>query len=239
MPGPMVVSHVHEALRQVRAMQRRVLEAERFVGYSGRTRAFGGTVALIAALVMTSDRYPRTNDAHLAGWLAVLAVAVVGNYSALLYWFLFNPKAGRDVRRLIPTVDAVPPLVVGGVLSLVFVREDLFDLLFGAWMCLYGLANFSSRRILPAAIWALGTYYVGLGILFLFHPSVTFLSPMPAGLVFFFGEWAGGFIFHYCRKPDAPLSSFFNIAAKTEQLSKQAESGDVGEDLGSSELKES
>jgi len=130
-------------------------------------------------------------------------------------------------------------LVVGGVLSLVFIREDLFDLLFGAWMCLYGLANFSSRRILPAAIWALGTYYVGLGILFLFHPSVTFLSPMPAGLVFFFGEWAGGFIFHYCRKPDAPLSSFFNIAAKTEQLSKQAESGDVGEDLGSSELKES
>ena len=230
MPGTMVVSHVHEALRQVRAIQRRVLEAERFVGYSGRTRALGGTLALVAAAVMNSDRYPQTVDAHLKGWLVVLAIAVVGNYSALLYWFLFNPKVGRDIRRLMPTVDALPPLAVGGVLSLVFIRAGLFDQLFGVWMCLYGLANFSSRRVLPPAVWGLGSYYVGLGVLFLFHPSVRFLSPLPMGLVFFLGEWVGGFIFHYCRKPDAPLSSFFTLAREAEWRPQELGVDDAGKD---------
>ncbi len=202
-------SHVHDAIRQVRELKRRVLEAERFTGYSGRSRAIGGSAALIAAVVMSRPVFPRTVEAHLAGWLAVLAFAVIGNYSALLYWFFFHSRQKKELRRLIPTVDAFPPLLVGGLLSWVLIRHGWYDLLFGTWMCLYGLANLSSRRVLPKAIWPLGFFYIGSGAAFLLVPGVSFTSPWGAGLVFFVGEWVGGFIFHYNRRPDAPLSSFF------------------------------
>jgi len=147
--------------------------------------------------------------AHLVGWAVVLAFAVIGNYSALLYWFFFHPKLNKELRRLIPTVDAFPPLLVGGLFSLALMNRGLYDLLFGTWMCLYGLANLSSRRVLPAAIWPLGFFYIGCGTVFLLAPGISFTSPVGAGLVFFLGEWVGGFIFHYNRMPDAPLSSFF------------------------------
>ncbi len=204
-----MASHVHDAIRQVRELKRRVLEAERFTGYSGRSRAIGGTAALLAAWAMTRPGFPRTVEAHLAGWLAVLAVAVVGNYGALLYWFLGHPAHKRELRRLIPTIDAFPPLLVGGLLSAVLVRRGAYDLLFGTWMALYGLANLSSRRVLPRAIWPLGVFYISSGAFFLLAPGVSFTSPWGTALVFFLGEWVGGFIFHYNRRPDAPLSSFF------------------------------
>ncbi len=209
MEAASTASHIHDAIRQVRELKRRVLEAERFTGYSGRSRAIGGSAALVGALVMTRPAFPRTAEAHLVGWLAVLAFAVIGNYSALLYWFFFHPTQQKELRRLIPTIDAFPPLLVGGLLSLILIQRGLYDLLFGTWMCLYGLANLSSRRILPKAIWPLGFFYIGCGAAFLWTPGVSFTSPWGAALVFFFGEWVGGFIFHYNRRPDAPLSSFF------------------------------
>jgi hypothetical protein len=205
-------SHVHDAIRQVRELKRRVLEAERFTGYSGRSRAVGGTAALIAGLAMSRPDFPQTPDAHLAGWLTLLAIAVVGNYSALLYWFFFHPTQKKELSRLIPTVDAFPPLLVGGLFTGVLVQRGLYSLLFGTWMCLYGLANLSSRRVLPKAIWPLGLFYIGSGAAFLVAPDVSFTSPLGAALVFFLGEWVGGFIFHYNRRPNAPLSSFFGRA---------------------------
>jgi len=204
-----IAGHVHDAIRQVRDLRRRVLEAERFTGYSGQTRVVGGVVALLAALVMSRAWYPRSVDAHLIGWAIVAVIAAIGNYSALLVWFFFNPRMRPDIRRLVPTVDALPPLFVGGVLTASLILTSQFDLLFGAWMCLYGLANLSSRRVLPRAMWPLGAYYILAGCVFLFWPGVSFTSPWGMGLVFFLGEVAGGFIFHYNRKPDAPFSSFF------------------------------
>lgn len=209
MEGSAVATHVHDAIRQVRELRRRVLESERFTGYSGRTRAVGGTGALAAAWIMSLPGFPPAVKTHLAGWALVVALAVVANYSALLAWFLFTPGLRRDVRRLIPTVDAFPPLIVGGLFTLVLARMGLFDLLFGVWMCCYGLANLSSRRVLPRAIWPVGIYYIACGAVFLFLPGVSFLRPWPMGLVFFVGEWAGGFVFHFNRMPDAPVSSFF------------------------------
>ena len=204
-----IASHVHDAIRQVRDLRRRVLETERFTGYSGQTRVVGGVVALLAALVMSRPWYPRTVEAHLAGWAVVAGTAVVGNYSALLIWFFFNPRMRPDIRRLVPTVDAFPPLFVGAALTISLILAGQFDLLFGVWMCLYGLANLSSRRVLPRAMWPLGAYYILSGCVFLFWPGGSFTSPWGMGLVFFFGELVGGFIFHCNRRPDAPFSSFF------------------------------
>ncbi len=204
----MIASHIHHALAQVRELKIRVLNAQQFQGYSGRCRAVGGTVALLAPLVMGIRAYPQTTTAHLWGWTVVFLCAICANYSAVLFWFLFQPDVARDIRRLMPTVDALPSLVVGGVLTGALVLNAQHNLLFGTWMCLYGLTNLSARNTLPKALWPLGVFYIGCGTLCLLTPLGSLSNPWPMGLVFGVGEWAGGFIFYRHRVPNATLANF-------------------------------
>ncbi len=206
----MIAAHIHHALAQVRELKMRVLNAQRFTGYSGRCRAVGGTLALLAPLLMTAAWYPKTPTAHLLGWGLVFMCAVLANYAAVLYWFLFNPDADRDLRKLMPTVDAPPSLAVGGIFSLVMILHVHYDLLFGIWMCLYGLTNLSARQTLPKTLWPLGFFYIICGTVCLLVPQITFTNPWPMGIVFGIGEWIGGLIFHRNRLPNATLISIFD-----------------------------
>jgi hypothetical protein len=195
----MIAAHIHDALAQVRELKLRVLNAQRFTGYSGRSRAFGGIVALIAAFIMSANWYPQIIVAHLAGWGFVFLCAVLSNYSALLYWFLFHPEHERDIRRLVPTIDAIPSLMVGGILTGTLIFHKQYDLLFGTWMCLFGLTNLSCRRTLPRAMWPLGFCYIACGTFCLLAPWIELTNPWPMGIVFGIGELAGGYIFHKNR----------------------------------------
>ena len=206
----MIDIHIHNALAQVRELKMRVLNAQRFTGYSGRFRALGGTIALFAPFVMSADWYPRTITAHLAGWGFVLLCAVLSNYSALLYWFLFHPEPERDIRRLMPAIDTLPPLMVGGILTGVLILNKQYDLLFGTWMCLFGLANLSSRRVLPKALWPLGLFYITCGFICFLVPWIKITNPWPMGIIFGFGEWVGGFIFYKNRISNATVVSSQN-----------------------------
>ncbi len=206
----MMAMHIHQALAQVRELKMRVINAQHFTGYSGRCRAMTGTLALLAALVLSTEWYPRTPTAHLLGWGTVLVVSVILSYWAVLHWFLFDPDTQRDIRRLMPTVYALPPLIVGGILSAALIRQGAYDALFGTWMCLFGVANLSSRQVLPKALWPLGLFYIVSGTVCLFWPSLSFTNPWPMGLVFGIGEWVGGFIFHYHRLPDSSRTGLFS-----------------------------
>ena len=205
----MIATHVHHALAQIRELKMQVLSAQHFMGYSGRCRAVCGTAALAAPFVLSANGYPQTEVAHLLGWGVVLAFALVANYAAVLYWFFFFPDVKRDLRRLMPTVDALPSLLVGAILSIALIARAQYDALFGTWMCLFGLTNLSSRHVLPNALWPLGFFYIGCGTACLLVPSVSFTNPWLMGIVFGLGEWAGGFIFHVHRLPEARLSTFF------------------------------
>lgn len=195
----MIDVHIHDALAQVRELKLCVLNAQRFTGYSGRSRALGGTIALFAPFIMSADWYPRTISAHIAGWGLVFLCAVFSNFSALLYWFLFHPEPERDLRKLIPTIDILPPLTVGGILTGVIILNEQYDLLFGTWMCLFGLVNLSSRRALPRALWPLGLFYIACGVICFSVPWIKLTNPWPMGIVFGLGEWIGGFIFYQNR----------------------------------------
>ena len=216
----MLASHVHQALEQVRELQRRVLESQRFKGYSGKARAFSGTVALAAAGVMSLATFPETPTAHVIGWGVVFVIAVVANYGAMFLWFRSDPDAKRDLRRLFPTLDTLPPLFVGGVLTVAMVVNGHHRYLFGIWMCLFGLTNLSSRWVLPKTIWPLGLYYVACGTACLLVPGVSFMNPWPMGVVFFVGEWTGGFIFHSNRMPGATLWDFL-LQVRHEQRASE------------------
>lgn len=190
----MIANHIHDALSQVRKLQEVILERRSFKGYSGTARAMGGLVALAGACVLSSSRMPSSEWAHLAGWGVVLVIALLANYGALAYWFLFDPEARREYLRLMPAVDAIPPLAVAAVMSLALVMHERFDLLFGTWMCLYGLVHVPYRLSLPRANYGVGLFYMVCGAICLLTPLGRFINPWSMGFVFFIGEASGGLL---------------------------------------------
>lgn len=190
----MIAHHIHDALAQVRTLQQFILERNTFKGYSGRARILSGTAAILGTVALGSGRIPADPFAHLAAWGAVLAIGIASNYAALLGWFLFDGKVRRNPLMLRPALDALPALAVGALLSLALILHRQFDLLFGTWMCLYGLAQTAYRHSLPKGIHGVGLLYVASGAWCLLSPDVRFLNPWPMGIVFFVGELAGGLI---------------------------------------------
>ena len=113
--------------------------------------------------------------------------------------FQFAPgKLPDRVRRqpalLKPALDALPALLVGGLLSVAAVRLGAWDLLFGVWMLLFGLAHMAYRQTLPGENYVVGLFYLAAGAVCLLAPGVRFTTPWPMGLVFFLGETAGGLV---------------------------------------------
>lgn len=188
----MIAHHIHDALAQVGRLQELVLAKSLFRGYSGRARILSVITAATAAALLDSPWVPRDDRMHLAGWGLALAVAVVLNYGALAWWFLFDPTVRRNPRLLKPAVDAVPALLVGAVLSAALIVAGQYRLLAGTWMSLYGLSQVAYRRSLPAGIYRVGLIYMGCGAACLLLPAVSFTNPWPMGLTFLFGEFAGG-----------------------------------------------
>lgn len=192
----MIVNHIHQALAQVRELRLRVIERQRFTGYSGRARIISGLLAMGAAALLASAALPDTDTTRVMVWGALCLTALILNYGALLYWFLYDEDVARDWRKLRPTLDVLPPLAIGACLTLALLLRGECDLLFGVWMLLFGLANLASRHVLPRPIALVGLYYMACGVLCLFLPSVTFGNPWPMGVVFCAGEIAGGAILH-------------------------------------------
>ncbi len=190
----MIANHIHDALSQVRKLQEFVLAKRLFRGYSGKARIMSGSVALIGSAVLSSAWVPDTAKAHLLGWGVVLVVGVILNYAALVYWFLSDSEVRRNPRMLKPAIDALPALGVGAVLTVAVIMSGQYYLLFGVWMCLYGLAQVAYRQSLPTGIYIVGVCYIMCGAYWLMSPAMSFVIPWPMGMTFFVGEMAGGVI---------------------------------------------
>jgi hypothetical protein len=190
----MIANHIHDALGQVKQMQEFILDKRLFKGYSGTARILSGSVALAGAVVLSSRFVPPYPFVHLAGWAVVVMIALALNYGALGWWFLFDSKVRGNLMMLKPAIDAVPPLAVGAGLSVAVILRADYDLLFGIWMCCYGLVHCAHRHNLPRGIYFTGLGYLAAGAYCLVSPTISFLTPLPMGIVFFAGELAGGLI---------------------------------------------
>ena len=203
-------NRVQQALSQVRDLQKKILEKQRFKGYSGRARAISGTLALITAAGMSLSIYPKTIIAHLLGWSVLFLLAIILNFAAILYWFMLDNRG--DIKRLRPLLDVLLPLAVGGILTFTFLNHGLYSYLFGIWMCLFGLANFATRHTVPRSIWIPSLFYVACGTILLLQGDLSFLNPWPMGIVFFIGEWVGGIILHFDGSEETSFREFFNFS---------------------------
>ncbi len=196
----MVVSHVHDAVAQVKRLRELILDKQVFRGFSGRARMAGGAAVMGAFGLLLSPGVPRTVPAHLAVWAGVLALALAFNFGALAHALLSDSSFRRNPARIRPALDVLPPLAVGGLLSLSLIRAGQHDLLFGAWMTLYGLTHLACRHSLPKANYVVGLYYLACGAIQCLRPAPSFLDPWPMALAFIPGELAGGWVLASLRR---------------------------------------
>ncbi len=197
----MTEQSMQDALAQVRQMQSVVQDRLQFRGFSSRARIAGGFVALLGATLLSRVAPPAAPWAHLLGWGVVLFLAAGVNYGALLLWLRRDERWQRPI-EWVPALESLPPLLVGGALSVAFVRAGAFDLLPGTWMLCYGLVHMAYRRNLPRGVYVVGFFYLAAGTLCLLLPGVDFTDPRPMGWVFGAGEVAGGWALRtsYTRK---------------------------------------
>jgi hypothetical protein len=185
---------IHDALAQVREVRQRVIERQRFLGYSAGGRFVGGALTLVAAFVMSRAFFPQSPWPILTGWTLTALLAAAINYGLCLRWYWTLPNDVRQPDRLHPLVDTLPPLLLAAAVTGAIAARGQFDLLYGVWMGLFGLVNFYSWHHLPRSVRSLGMFYICCAIFFLLHPAIDFLNPWPMALVYLTGETVGGLI---------------------------------------------
>jgi hypothetical protein len=208
--------NIHEALTQVRELQQRIIEKQKFKGYSGRARALAGTFALGMTVFMTTTMYPKSFEAHFYGWSLIFFFAVVVNFGSLINRFLFDPAVKRDFRRLRPMLDELPALTVGGILTFILLEEQLPDLLQSVWLLMLGVSCLSARNVLPRNYWVVGVFYIVCGTLLAFDPNTSFVNPFRTGLIFLIGEWSAGVILHFDGEEKLSWRAVLTKFKKTE-----------------------
>lgn len=191
--NPMDPFQLKQALTEVRDLRKHILEKQLYRGYSGRARAIGGTIALVVAAVASCPPLQPGPDGLFLTWGGVFLAALAVNYGALAIWMLKGNFRRSDHSVVF---EMLPVWLVGGGITLALWRLGQHDLLYGSWMCLFGLAQSLHRLRLPRKIARVGAWYIGCGMLCLLFADGIFERPLAMGLVFFIGEFAAGFILH-------------------------------------------
>jgi len=163
--------------------------AATFTAVSGWGQVLIGITAIFATLVAARQSHPWAwvatwvAEAGIGAGLSVASMAVKSHAANV-------PLLSGPMRKLILTFS--PAMLVGAVLTGVFIERELYTLLPGSWLLLYGAAVVSagtnSVRIVPV----MGAAFMALG-------AATFVVPLAAqpwmmlagfgGLHIVFGLW--------------------------------------------------
>jgi hypothetical protein len=155
---PEISARAMDNLRFIRGIME---SAATFTAVSGWGQVLIGITAIVATFVADRQSLPW---AWVATWVAEAGIATgISVASMAVKSHAANvPLLSGPIRKLILTFS--PAMVVGAVLTAVFIKRDLYALLPGSWLLLYGAAVVSagtnSVRIVPvmgAAFMLLGT----------------------------------------------------------------------------------
>ena len=163
--------------------------AATFTAVSGWGQVLIGITAIAAGLV--ADRQ-RLGWSWVATWVAEAGVAAgISVASMAIKSHAANvPLISGPMRKLILTFS--PAMLVGAVLTAVFVEKGLFSLLPGVWMLLYGAAVVSAGTYSVRIVPVMGAAFMILGGVSFVLPVSTHVWLMLAGfggLHIAFGFW--------------------------------------------------
>ena len=163
-PVRFVSDRAMDNLRYIRETMER---ATPFTGISGRGEMAIGATALLATVLAARQS---TFNSWLAVWLAE------GLISVLIAGWSMDRKARAVQMPLVsgPGRKAVfslsPPLIAGGLLTVVLVRAGLNNAIPGVWLLLYGTGVITGGMFSVRAVPAMGLCFMVIGALALFSP---------------------------------------------------------------------
>jgi hypothetical protein len=155
------------AMDNLRYIRETMERATSFTGISGRGEIAIGATALVASVLAAQQS---TFNSWLAIWLAE------GLISVLIAGWSMDRKARAIQMPLVsgPGRKAVfslfPPIIAGGLLTVVLVRAGLTSAIPGVWLLLYGTGVITGGMFSVRAVPAMGLCFMVLGALALFSP---------------------------------------------------------------------
>ena len=159
------------ALDNLRYIRQTMERAASFTAVPGWGLAVVGATALGAALLAARQATP---ELWLATWLgeAVVALSIGGTALVRKAFAVHDPLLSGPGRRF--GLSFLPPMVVGGLLTVAVWRAGLWQALPGTWLLLYGAGCVTggafSVRIVPV-----------MGLCFMLVGSVALLGPTAWG----------------------------------------------------------
>jgi hypothetical protein len=148
-----------------------------FTAVSGWGEIVMGFTAIIAALI--AARFGPTG--WVAIWMveAVLAAAIASGFMLAKSRAAGMPLISGPLRKLVLSFS--PPMLVGALLTVLFMRRASVDLLPGAWMLLYGTGVVTAGTYSVGIVPVMGAAFMGLGTVALFAPATWATGLMIAG----------------------------------------------------------
>lgn len=163
-PMPALHDRAMDNLRYIRETMER---ATPFTGISGRGEMAIGVTALAASVIAAQQT---TFNSWVAIWLAEALISLL-----IAGWSMDRKARAAQVplfsgsgRKAV--FSLAPPVIAGGLLTIVLVRAGLTDAVPGVWLLLYGTGVITGGMFSVRAVPAMGLCFMVLGAAALFSP---------------------------------------------------------------------
>lgn len=168
MKSAKVVSINERAFENLRYIRETMERAGSFTAVPGWGGVLIGVSALLTALV--SSRLP-SRDLWFASWLgeAILALGIGG-------WAMIE-KANKAKMTLFYgagrkfALNLCPAMIAGGILTFVLYRHQLFGIMPGVWLLLYGVSIVTGGAFSVKVVPLMGVSFMALGTIALCSPA--------------------------------------------------------------------
>jgi hypothetical protein len=155
------------AAANLRFIRETMEQSGRFTAIPGRGMVLMGLTAIIAALIASRQT---STDAWLAVWVAEAALALAIGSSAMV-------QKANGLSRLVSgpgrkfIFSLAPPLLAGGILTILLQQNGLAAEMPGVWLLLYGTGVVAAGTYSVTAVPAGGACFMALGALALLLPA--------------------------------------------------------------------
>ncbi|HYK19566.1 MAG TPA: hypothetical protein VEV42_02455 [Pyrinomonadaceae bacterium] len=175
------------AMDNLRYIRETMERATPFTGISGRGEIAIGATALVACVVAAQQP---TFNSWLVIWLAegVISLLIAGWSMDRKARTVKMPLVSGPGRKAVFSLS--PPLIAGGLLTIVLVRAGLTNAIPGVWLLLYGTGVITGGMFSVPAIPVMGLCFMALGAIALFTPPALanwFMAAGYGGLHVLFG----------------------------------------------------
>jgi hypothetical protein len=205
------MSDLRRALAEIEAIRGQVARTTQFRGYGPVTLAATGVLAIVAAAMQPAlmNDPQHQSGAYLKLWVGTAALSFV----------LISLETLSRARRVhsslsLPMLRSagagfLPAILAGLLLTVVIGRDSANNtwMLPGLWQLIFSLGVFSSCRLLPRPMFAVGVWYLSSGLIVLAHGNGAYaLSPWTMGIPFGVGQILVATVlrFGYRETNDAP-----------------------------------